>query len=325
MNDAIQDERGGALGNAFGIFAAFLLVAIIVGGLAYSQGREVERRDQTKTNSLDAAKQEALRVCAVGAPAAVFECVVKKLETNRQEARAEQDLNAQQGMKFWAAVMACLTAITVLITAIGVWLVKQTLDATLEAVKDTSHATKAMIRQNELAEATQRAWIEIDLKVRRLEVWDETVNLDYELVFRNIGQTIARNIWVNADVVIDDYRFQKEAEDIRERWGLPKGPSQIALMPNESKSHLGMSSWNVGEMPWPKSDNPRVNLIVVAQAIYLTEGKQLSHERSETFRAFRIGVEGVNFLDELSLRKSELEYSGLKSPVIRTTNPSFTS
>ena len=69
---------------------------------------------------------------------------------------AEADLQAQQDMVFWATLMFAATVATVIITAIGVWFVKRTLQETMKAVRETSDATVAMREANAIARESAR-------------------------------------------------------------------------------------------------------------------------------------------------------------------------
>ncbi|MEZ5695388.1 MAG: hypothetical protein R3E18_02835 [Sphingomonadaceae bacterium] len=166
MSDSNRGERNQALGSGLAVLAAIALVSVIVGVLAYSQGIESERRNEYPPAYAETAKADALRSCAGGEVSAVFECVYEKVEASQSQARAEQDLDAQQGMKFWAAIMAILTLGTMILTGIALWFIKGTLEATVimagetqELTAETVKATKAMIRQNEITEAAQRPFI----------------------------------------------------------------------------------------------------------------------------------------------------------------------
>lgn len=100
-------------------------------------------------------------------------------------------------MADWAKVMAALTLATFIITAAGVWLVKLTLDATLEAVKDTGRGTKEMVEANRIAreinDVQLRPYLFVDKVVtesRSYECIKYTTNL------ANSGLTPARLIKV---------------------------------------------------------------------------------------------------------------------------------
>ena len=140
---------------------AFPLTGIVLGlvlawGIGWLQTREEYNRKQTPAAYADAAKKDAESACIGIEPRAFFECVNKKTETAYQTAHDEQDLSAQQRAASSALITAVLSGLALALSGVGVWYVKRTLDATLEAVEDTGKATKAMERQNELAEDTAK-------------------------------------------------------------------------------------------------------------------------------------------------------------------------
>jgi len=91
--------------------------------------------------------------------------------TEVKDNREQQDLQAQQDMAFWAMLMVFAAVATVIITAIGVWLVRQTLKATLLAVEDTGKATEAMLESNKIARETGRKQV-------RAYIGIESITLD---------------------------------------------------------------------------------------------------------------------------------------------------
>lgn len=195
-------ERTPHLGG-FGLLIALILCCLIVGGLTYSAGIEGERRDQYPAAYSDTAKQSAQRTCVGTEPGAVFDCVYEKVEASQDQARAEQDLDAQQGMKFWAAIMAIFTLATVLITAVGVWFVKRTLDATLEAVEDTGRATDAMLAGNEIAQKSAEKQLRAYLSVKSITISDdrEIGGLGYGVILINNGVTPAHMKGFKIDII----------------------------------------------------------------------------------------------------------------------------
>ena len=113
--------------------------------------------------------------------------------TLQSDSIAREDLVAQQDMVFWAMLMFFATLATVAITAIGVWFVKRTLDATLKAVEDTGHATDAMIRANDIAENAQRPWLDVDLEFDWGLRDEKSITLSCNVIVKNIGGMPARN------------------------------------------------------------------------------------------------------------------------------------
>jgi hypothetical protein len=160
------NDRGERLAPVDWVFPVIgLLLAIsIAWGVGYLQSRETERRYHTPRSYQESAKTNAQRACVGREPAAMFECVNEHVEASRQASNTEQDLSAQQRAASSALAAAAIAFAALIVTVIGVWFVKRTLEATLEAVRDTSIATKAMIRQNEIAERSQRPWLSVTLQ-----------------------------------------------------------------------------------------------------------------------------------------------------------------
>lgn len=212
MSNSKRGREDGDLGG-FGILAAIALCCLIVGGLAYSNGVEGQRGEQYTAAYEKTAKANAIRSCSKINRATAVECIYEQIETSQNESRAEKDLQAQQGMKFWAAAVALLTLGTLIVTACGVWFVKQTLDATLDAVEDTGRATDAMLRQNEIAQDTARiqlrAYLNIIDPIIKVQ-YDGDVEIDtFQFTLKNHGQTPAGVILCSVIV----RTFENEALD----------------------------------------------------------------------------------------------------------------
>jgi hypothetical protein len=134
----------------------FFLVGGLCWGLGWLQATERVRREQMPVSYSEAAKADAQKSCAGGAPSALFDCVFEKAQASQEQALAEQDLSAQQRAATSALFSALLAFAALIVTSVGVWFVKRTLDATLIAVEDTSAATEAMREANAIARSGQR-------------------------------------------------------------------------------------------------------------------------------------------------------------------------
>lgn len=263
MSDSNRSERTEALGPVFAIFAAILLVAVVVGVLSYSQGVESERRNNAPAAYAEAAKEHAGRACRESEAATVFECVYEIVESSQQQAQAEQDLDAQQGMQFWAAVMAAMAAGSLLLTGVTVLLIKQTLDATAdmlgeakELTQETIKATNAMIKANEIALHAQRPWLQIEARLREIHIQDERNDFYFEAVITNIGKMVAERCAVRIAIVDDDTnaagqrKIEKARVDAENAacGGLPEGRSPYPMLPNQSEIS-GVKRESFGQ-PW---------------------------------------------------------------------------
>jgi len=118
--------------------------------------------------------------------------------------REKRDLAAQESMSVWAFWMLIVSAAGVITTMVGTGFLLWQIVLTRRAVEDTGKATDAMERQNKIAEAAQRAWIVAEPKIIEAAYGRAGLNLKWECDFRNIGQTVAENVQVQATVEIYD-------------------------------------------------------------------------------------------------------------------------
>lgn len=194
-------NRGGGNSNlaGFGLLAALLLSCLIVGVLAYVSGSQNERRNQGPASYSQAAKADAQRACVGMETGASFECIYEKVKASQEQARGEQDLNAQQWSANAAVFSALIAMMTLILSGVGVWFVKRTLDATLEAVEDTGKATKAMETQNEIARESMenqlRPWLVIDsMSSPSMIIENGEPRIRFKFEIKNIGASPAISV-----------------------------------------------------------------------------------------------------------------------------------
>ena len=194
-----------------------MLAVALAWGIGWLQAREEYKREQAPNSYAAAAKQDAQSACVGTDPVAVFECVNEKAKTAYQAAHDEQDLSAQQRAASSALASAALSFLALALSGVGVWYVKRTLDATLDAVEDTGEATRAMMRQNEITEAAQRAWVVIEkLTVDRFYISpDKSVTAKIDFKIKNIGLSPAKII--NVPVVEGNWEYRIDFHAIREK------------------------------------------------------------------------------------------------------------
>jgi hypothetical protein len=209
MSDSNRSERPEAVGPVFAILSAILVISVIVGVLAYSQGIESERRNNAPAAYAEAAKKDARDSCVGSEAATVFECVYEIVEASQEQAQGEQDLDAQQGMHLWAAIMAALTFGTFVLTGFALWFIKGTLEATADMVTETKNlsqetvkATHAMVRQNELTEAAQRPFVVVEAGPSPTGPNDRGQIMPASFRYRNFGGTAAQLILQAHKVVV---------------------------------------------------------------------------------------------------------------------------
>lgn len=147
------------------------------------------------------------RECGTKSGLAARECITKIVTSERESQRNESDLAAQWKAADWAMWAAIIAGAQLIATALGLYYVKRTLDATLEAVEDTGLATRAMERQNELAAIAQRPWVKLDARLTKLEVRDRHFSVSLAVDARNVGKSVAINAGLLAVMVQGDDRL----------------------------------------------------------------------------------------------------------------------
>lgn len=218
-----------------GYTLALVLSCLIIAGLSYSQGRESERRYKAPQQHAESAKTYAQRACVGLEPTAAFECIIDAVETSSETARAEQDLDAQQWMAFWALLMVIVSTIMAVVTGIGIYYVKQTLDATLTAVDETGKATKAMLDANEIADETAKRQLRAYMGINKYDLTPYEIGVvgtgRFMVAMQNFGQTPAIALttqvsyaiteWVDRDTRPEAWNFESDRFPIDVAPGAP--------------------------------------------------------------------------------------------------------
>ncbi|MDT0576780.1 hypothetical protein RM533_11405 [Croceicoccus sp. F390] len=181
--------------------------------LAEQQNGECQAQAEnqsTENNQTNASRSEKQTVLIANRTA--IETISSDAQAQRAEQRAETDLQAQQDMAFYALLMFIASLVTIAVTAIGIWYVKRTLDATLAAVKGAEIATDAMKEANRIADQAQRPWLTVDLN---FDFTDEHGSLLFcNITITNIGRSPAYNVSVFNET-FGDVMFGR-AEDFKE-------------------------------------------------------------------------------------------------------------
>ncbi|KPF93757.1 hypothetical protein IP81_00975 [Novosphingobium sp. AAP83] len=139
---------------------------------------------------------------------AALECVNEAIESSHESKRSELELSAQRQMSEWAFWALVVSICSSLVTAIGTYLLYQQIILTRRAVKDTGDATKAMVRQNEIAFEKERGHLKFincsaNIALGRISVY---------LKFQNIGASVSEIYGVSWSFR-DDPLFQDYVEE----------------------------------------------------------------------------------------------------------------
>jgi len=157
------------------------------------------------------------------------EVIVVPSRVLEAELRAETGLALQHDMMMISWSMAMIAGLSLVVTTIGVWLLKGTLEETRKAVQQTADANEAMLEQNRLTEMAQRAWVSAK-EVSYLE--DGRLRIK----FFNSGNTPAYGFFSAASGSFDPFELQEmdtpEASAVRGQTIFPQGGhSQVIFGP----------------------------------------------------------------------------------------------
>ncbi|MDP3368651.1 MAG: hypothetical protein Q8M32_02245 [Brevundimonas sp.] len=141
----------------------------------------------------------------------MVECVAKEIEAAREDQRAEYDLSAQNRMAEWALWMMIVAAVTTALTAVALWFIKGTLDATREAVREAKRGSNAAVTMAAASHdrfiAERRPWM-AQRKIEPVEPM-EHMEFAFKVHFQNLGASPAFDVAVVFTMDVDDYSFSR--------------------------------------------------------------------------------------------------------------------
>lgn len=170
----------------------------------YTSSQRKAGQQATANDHSDAGKNKSQTALIPDAAATVARTA--DTHTERDQQRADADLQAQQDMALYALLMLIATVATIIITGVGVWFVKRTLDATLQAVEDTGKATEAMLEANKIARETAIAQFRPYITARAISLMtDVETGLPHtQIGIKNIGAGPAYSCIIFANTEIAD-------------------------------------------------------------------------------------------------------------------------
>lgn len=243
-----RDERNKTLAT-FGYVSFAVAVGAFYFWMFYDMGASsaryrVEQEQASQAYSENASK-EVRAECAGRSDRATCEREIE--HANREGQRNEKDLEAQRGMSDWAFWLLVISAFQFPATLVALVFVKRTLDATLKAVEDTSIATKAMERQNEIALEGGRAWVSVKLfldggfKPGITHSGIKGYYLSLGGIAKNHGKTPATAINFRAKLVLGGVNLPSVEDAMENFWieGYPDIPNSGPSLFAEQECHVG--------------------------------------------------------------------------------------
>ena len=156
----------------------------------YSQSAEYASAQHQNT-----AKKSIKSACLIGDADVFYECIYKKIKSEQDAKRSENDLAAQQKMALWAFVMALVSAGALLLTGVGVVFIWGTLNHTRRAADAAfamvKEAKKTTVETGRIGGAQTRAylWFDKNGDENFINVADDGLSFCFH--FKNFGKTPA--------------------------------------------------------------------------------------------------------------------------------------
>jgi hypothetical protein len=233
MSAGNRDKGPIGLNDQLSLLTGVVLACLIVGILAYTEGHRDERRNHGALQYAQQAKRNAIEACYDREPRLVADCVYDEIQSAAEKSESRQDLEAQQWMARWAAILTVITLVTTLISWLALRYLRDTFRQTAVGAKAASEATEEMRKSNEFARQLARPWVTIECRITRCRIFDGKALIDGEVIYRNIGQTPAHGISMFHQVFSHNEQFPDKLLEFFRRtqnmgdWG---GDS---LLPNE--------------------------------------------------------------------------------------------
>lgn len=258
-----------------------LLAGGLIWGIAWLQARDYYDRAHVPTAYLAAAKRDAANECVKGPPAKVLDCLTAKLQIAYQTAHDEQDLIAQQRAAMSALIAALTGILTLGVSIVGIYFVKRTLDATLKAVADTSKATQAMERQNELVAIAQRPWVTLRPQILKVVVNGNRLSLLVTTRAENIGKSVAQNTRLWMKVVQGEDRLNAALREVPRQMGKKPDPA-FPLVPGDAAQSWNHANWAINGMKIDP-DLDRADIFILAVVEYDVPGDPVRKVTQQAF------------------------------------------
>ena len=276
------------------IFVAVIGVALywsMFYSMGYSSGyHEKQAYVESEHHASDTPKQVEGK-CGAKASSELRECITEIVKSERESQRSESDLAAQWKAADWVLWAGAIAGAQLIATLVGLYYVKGTLDATLEAVEDTGKATNAMLKQTELVEREQRPWVTIEAAKPVISNRDDGILITVEIGFKNIGKTVAAGFWPHLKCYLTGADFEESVRDNFAEIRKPRGVTDRILMPGETCTLTAYIVVPVKSVPWfGDIGEKRINAVMQAAVFYYVDGAVHYDARLHTERVFRIGT-----------------------------------
>lgn len=195
------------------VFAGLGVLALAT-YMGASKGYQSAYQNQRADSQRERAAYKASIECRnAETPTAAIECYQREYKITRDENRSDEDLNAQREMADWTEGVLWATllfgALTVALTLLGVWWVKQTFDATVDtanaAYRANEIAAASATHQRRQATLAGRPYVLIEPGEHNFFEWrTQRVNFKWPFHLANYGGSPAMIVSAQGLMVLSD-------------------------------------------------------------------------------------------------------------------------
>lgn len=191
----------------------------------------------------------------------------------------------QQALAAWAQVVVGALTLTAAVAAafFAGRAARHTASAANEAKRSADAAEDSLISAKRVSNAELRPWVKIEARLTAFEMTDDSLTIEYELTYSNIGPTVARNIRTKGSVVcasatkISDKIVEEYAKDFH-RWIKPR----TALLPGDTLGYAAESEQASQYIDRDSSDGSYI-CAIAAQCIYTSDLDEIEHQTEQSF------------------------------------------
>lgn len=175
--------------------AVGLISALLMAGASLSNYQHQSQSTQKRSDEQLADAVQGVNSTRI-APIARGEVPRRQPNPDRNEWRQEEDLVAQQDMAKWAWWMMLASFMSIAVAAVGVWFVKQTLDATRAAVVEAKRGSEAAQDAVEVTRATSQRQLRAYIAIQGgsfslVNLIEGGRGVAFHVELKNLGQTPA--------------------------------------------------------------------------------------------------------------------------------------
>ena len=255
MSDSDRDDhrKAGLIATAIVAAVAVAIYWAMFYDMGFQSGQNERKANVEAEHYASDTANQIERECGAKSGQAARECITKIVATERESQRGESDLAAQWKAANWVMWAGILAGAQLIATALGLYFVKRTLDATLEAVEDAGKATETMRDANLIAKESNRPWIKVTPPPHVIVINepDCITAIEIPTSVKNFGNSPAIGLTLGAFIVGTEKELNEKFVLDRVGTVAEYAADGVSLYPNETTMLGERTVIGTGILPYP--------------------------------------------------------------------------